>query len=49
MKQLPQSLLGELFLDHAQQLKEPLFYQHITDEVFETLVKETVNVPEAGP
>ena len=26
--------------DHAQQLKEPLFYQHITDEVFETLVKE---------
>ena len=33
-------------MDHAQQLK---FYQHITDEVFETLVKETVKVPEAGP
>jgi len=39
----------ETFLDHAQQLKEPLFYQHITDEVFENLVKETVVAPEAGP
>jgi len=25
------------------------FYQHITDEVFESLVKEAVVVPEAGP
>jgi len=39
----------ETFLDHAQQLKEPLFYQHIADEVFESLVKETVVAPEAGP
>ena len=39
----------ELFLDYAQQLKEPLFYQHITDVVFECLVKEAVVVPEAGP
>ena len=36
-------------MDHAHQLKEPLFYQHITDEVFETWVKETVKAPEAGP
>ena len=39
----------ELFLDYAQQLKEPLFYQHITGVVFECLVKEAVVVPEASP
>ena len=30
----------ELFLDLAQQLKEPLFYQHITDEVLKLWLKK---------
>jgi len=36
----------ESFLTHEDQLKEPIFYQHISDEIFERLIKETVTSPE---
>jgi len=39
----------EKFLTDLQLDKEPLFYQHVTDETFDMLIKKTVVVAEEAP